>query len=232
MGKAARPFYYEAVKRLITGVAIAAFLASSAAAAPGGVRDDGYIELCGPSGCARTTNQGAYAQFKDFLPDRRTSQPIGFPPAVQPYYTVRAPGLKAPAVFLGAAGQLGVTVKPGNVTWTSLGTVTLGALKDVRTKVKPFPAPLPSKVTVNRKSVRVRPVYRHLLDGFPRVYNVQPSRKPWVGVTVAWPRGTPWPALSFSLRRGTRVMLRSDYAVRISKALARRIEADVPKTKP
>src|SRR4051794_41424854 len=102
MGKAARPFYYETVKRLITGVAIAAFLASSATAATGGVRDDGYIELCGPSGCARTTNQGAYAQFKDFLPDRRASQPIGFPPALQPYYTVHAPGLKLSPRFLRA----------------------------------------------------------------------------------------------------------------------------------
>jgi hypothetical protein len=34
---------------------------------------------------------------------------------------------------------------------------------------------------------------------------------------------------SFSVRRGTRVMLRSDYAVRISAALAARIVADVPR---
>jgi hypothetical protein len=81
---------------------------------------------------------------------------------------------------------------------------------------------------VNAKPVRARPIYRHLLDNFPRVYNLQPSRKPWIGVSVKWPRGTPRPTLSFTLRRGTRVMLRPDYAVRVSAALARRIQADAP----
>src|SRR4051794_39805598 len=119
MGKEPPPFYYQSVKRLIIGVAAAALLCSSAAAGTGGVRDEGYIELCGPSGCARTTNQGAYAQFKAFVPEKGGSHPIGFPPAVQQYYVIHAPALKLPGVFLGAAGQMGVTLAPGNVTWTS-----------------------------------------------------------------------------------------------------------------
>ena len=74
-----------------------------------------------------------------------------------------------------------------------------------------------------------RPIYRHIFDAFPRIENLQASSKPWVGVSVTWPHGSPWPAASFNVRRGTRVMLRSDYAVKISAALAARIVADVPR---
>jgi hypothetical protein len=221
--------YDQAVKRLILGVAVAALLSSSAAASTGGTRDAGWIELCGPSGCARTTNQGAYDQLKAFLPQRGPSHPIGFPPAVQPYYTLHTPGLQLPAVYLGSARQLGVTLAPGTVTWTSLGGVTVGALQALRGQVRPFPAPLPTTVQIDRKTVRPRAIYRHLFDAFPRVYNLQPSSLSWVSVSVTWPRGTPWQPLTLTLRRNTRIMLRPDYAVRISKALARRIAADTPR---
>ena len=98
-------------------------------------------------------------------------------------------------------------------------------------KVKPFPAPTPRQVKINNKVVKARPIYRHLLDNFREAYNVQQSSKPWIGVSVAWAAGCPWPKLSFTVRKGTRLMLRSDHAVTISKQLAAQIQADAKKVR-
>ena len=82
---------------------------------------------------------------------------------------------------------------------------------------------------MNNEKVQSRPVYRHVFDASAQAYNVKQSTKPWIGVAVTWPAGAPWPEMSFTLRSGTRLMLRPDYAVTVSKALAARINADVPK---
>ncbi len=170
------------------------------------------------------------AQFKAFVGTvDDTSQVSAFPPPVQAYYRLRSPYLRFPARYQASSGQLEIDLRQPDTYWAPLGSHTVAALRGVARRVRPHAAPLPSRVLVNNPRVKPRAVYRHIFDAFPQIPDLQPSAKPWIGVSVTWPHGSPWPAASFSVRSGTRVMLRSDYAVRVSAALAARITADVPR---
>ena len=217
-------------KVLLAGALAAVLLAPSAGARTGRAAAPPYIELCGPSACARTTDPAGVAQFEAFVGTvDDTSQRSAFPPPVQAYYVVRSPHLRFPARYAARSAQLGIDLQGPDTYWTPLGSYTVAALRAVARRVKPYAAPLPSRVLVNNRRVKARAIYRHIFDAFPQIENLQPSATPWIGVSVTWPRGSPWSTASFSVRRGTRVMLRSDYAVRISAALAARIVADVPR---
>jgi len=220
------------VRSLLTGVVAAALLASSTAAAhTSAAPAEPYVELCGPSGCARTTDPPAVAQFRAFVaPITEAGQAPGFPPPVQGYYKVRAGSLRFPAVYLRQAHRLGI-VLPGSPkpVWIDLGAYTVAALTKASKTLRPYATPSPSRVLVNNRRVRVRPIYRRLYDELPEIPTVRPSSKPWIGVAVQWPRSAPWPDMAFNLRRGTRVLLRPDHAVTVPKALAARIVADAPR---
>ena len=219
-----------AASLLLAGALAAVLLAPSVGARTGRAAAPPYIELCGPSTCARTTDPAGVAQFKSFVGTvDDTSQVSAFPPPVQGYYRIRSPYLRFPARYAARSGQLEIDLREPDTYWTPLGAQTVAALRAVARRVVPYAAPLPSRVLVNNRRVKPRAIYRHIFDAFPRIPDLQPSAKPWIGVTVTWPHGTPWPAASFSVRSGTRVMLRSDYAVKISAALAARIVADVPR---
>lgn len=217
-----------AVRVLVAGALAAVLLAPSAGARTGPAALP-YIALCGPATCARTTDPAGVAQFKAFVGTVNDRQLSPFPPPVQAYYRVRSPYLRFPAGYAARSARLGIDLQGPDTYWTPLGPHTVAALRAAARRVRPYAAPLPSRVLVNNRRVKARAIYRHLFDVFPRISNLEPSASPWIGVAVTWPHGSPWSAASFTVRRGTRVMLRSDHAVRISAALAVRITADVPR---
>jgi hypothetical protein len=215
------------VKILLAGVLAAVLVAAPAAARTGGAAG-GSIELCGPAGCASTSDSAGVAQFQAFVgPITEPSTLPPFPPAVRPYYRATGPGLRSPALYLPGSGQIGLKFRGSPVAdWYALGPYSNAALRKIAKSLRPFPAPRPATVLVNGKKVRDTAIYSHMYDNFPEPAAVAASTKPWVSVQVKWPHGTAWPDLAFTVRRGTRVMLRSDHAVQISKALAARILAD------
>ena len=218
-------------------ILLTALLAAVLVTAPAAARTSGAagrsLELCGPSVCASTNAGAAVAEFEAFVgPITDATAALGFPPAVRPYYSVKGPGLKRTALYLPAAGQVGLKFKGELPSWFPLGTHANAALRGIAKRLRPFPAPRPAAVLVNARKVRHPAIYAHIYDNFPQPRTVAPSTRPWISVQVKWPIGTPWPEMAFNLRRGTRVMLRSDHAVLISKALAKQILADVRRATP
>jgi hypothetical protein len=225
------PGYYPLVKILLTGL-LAAILATAPAAAKTSGAAGGSLELCGPTGCKSTTDAVAVSEFQAFVgPITEPSRAPGFPPAVRPYYKLNATDLRRPALYLPAAGQVGLKFGSDLPDWYGLGSHANAELRRIAKTLGPLPAPRPATVLVNNKKVRDTAIYAHIFDGFPEVRTVAPSKLPWVSVLVKWPRGAPWPDFAFTVRRGTRLMLRPDHAVRISKALASRILADSKRPK-
>ena len=147
---------------------------------------------------------------------------------MRPYYLTTGAGLRSQAVYLAGAGQIGLRFRGSPIAdWYGLGPYSNAALRQIAKKLRPFPAPRPASVLVNGKKVRDTAIYVHLYDNFPEPTAVAASCEALdrrAGQVAA--RDRRGRTSTFTVRRGTRVMLRSDHAVRISKALAARILAD------
>ena len=178
---------------MLTGVVLAALLASTAAAHTGRV-SDGELRRAVRSERLRTHDRRRRGRpVQGVRRPARLEQPDARVPAGRRAVLAGQVGLSSlPAVFVKQAGQIGINLRKGASTaWTDLGPYTLKALAPLTKQVKPFPAPTPRTVLIDNKHVKTRPIYRDLFDNFPQNYNVKPSTKPWIGVVIAWNAGCP-----------------------------------------
>src|SRR4051812_38160481 len=117
---------------LVLVLACCALLAPSAGARAGRDAAQPYVELCGPSACARTTEPAGIAQFKALVRAiHGASQGSAYPPPVQASYRVRSPYLRYPARWAPGSAQLAIDLPGPGAYWTPVGSVTLADLRSV-----------------------------------------------------------------------------------------------------
>ena len=202
-----------------------------ALAAPAAAKEITKAELCGPAGCAATTNEDELRMFGG------GSDTFGAQPPMSAYYelSLSARGDDEGATttwtiyYVPSANMIAVDGGYGTTNWHPLSAAAAGVMRRLAARVEPFPPPTVTSVAIGDRVVRENAAsYLQLLHDTGGIAPLNVSPDDWVGIDLRSARPSPWtdgarellysPSTNILERRIERVVLADSVAADIEAA--------------